>query len=199
MESAERLFSEKGFNGTSVRDIAEVADVNLAMISYYFGSKEKLLEALFAHRAQNLRVQLQSLVNNKEMPSMDKVYHLIDYYLDRFQKNQCFHRIMAREQVVHTSGHVSDLILNLKRTNLELVKLLIQEGQRRGQFKKNIDITLVMSSLIGTVNHVLTTQHYYKELTNQQSLSDEQFEKYMRKKLSSYLKSIYKAILTDED
>jgi len=42
---AERLFADKGFHGTSVRDIAQEADVNIAMISYYFGSKDKLLEA----------------------------------------------------------------------------------------------------------------------------------------------------------
>ncbi|WP_431212540.1 TetR family transcriptional regulator [Puia sp. P3] len=46
LTSAEKLFAEKGFDGTSVRDIAQLAGVNLAMISYYFGSKEKLLEAL---------------------------------------------------------------------------------------------------------------------------------------------------------
>ncbi|MES1161400.1 MAG: TetR family transcriptional regulator, partial [Bacteroidota bacterium] len=40
---AEELFGENGFDGTSVRDIAHKAGVNLAMISYYFGSKEKLL------------------------------------------------------------------------------------------------------------------------------------------------------------
>ena len=50
MEIAETLFAEKGFNGTSVRDIAEKAHVNLAMVSYYFGSKDKLLEALFSYR-----------------------------------------------------------------------------------------------------------------------------------------------------
>ena len=48
---AEGLFGEKGFDGTSVRDIAQVAGVNLAMISYYFGSKEKLLESLIEYRA----------------------------------------------------------------------------------------------------------------------------------------------------
>ncbi len=47
---AEQLFGDKGFDGTSVRDIAHGADVNLAMISYYFGSKEKLLEALIEYR-----------------------------------------------------------------------------------------------------------------------------------------------------
>jgi AcrR family transcriptional regulator len=38
--TAESLFSQKGFDGTSVRDIAEAAGINTAMISYYFGSKK---------------------------------------------------------------------------------------------------------------------------------------------------------------
>ena len=46
---AEKLFAEKGFAATSVRDIANEADVNVSMISYYFGSKEKLAEALFVY------------------------------------------------------------------------------------------------------------------------------------------------------
>jgi len=45
------FLGENGFDGTSVRDIAQKAGVNLAMISYYFGSKEKLLEALIELRA----------------------------------------------------------------------------------------------------------------------------------------------------
>ena len=41
LETAEKLFSENGFDGTSVRQIAKAAEVNIAMISYYFGSHPK--------------------------------------------------------------------------------------------------------------------------------------------------------------
>ncbi|MBF2093022.1 helix-turn-helix transcriptional regulator, partial [Flavobacterium psychrophilum] len=47
---AEKLFAEKGFDGTSIRDIAKTAGINIAMISYYFGSKEKLLESVVIFR-----------------------------------------------------------------------------------------------------------------------------------------------------
>lgn len=39
-EVAERLFAENGYDGTSIRSIAKQADINIAMISYYFGLKE---------------------------------------------------------------------------------------------------------------------------------------------------------------
>ena len=59
MEAAETLFAAKGFNGTSVLDISETAGVNLAMISYYFGSKKKLFEAMFVFWSEFFKLQLE--------------------------------------------------------------------------------------------------------------------------------------------
>ena len=97
MEIAETLFAEKGFNGTSVRDIAEKAHVNLAMISYYFGSKDKLLEALFGYRGEHLKLKLESIIDDKSLSSLDKMNTMIDHYVDKIMKQQCFSRIMARD------------------------------------------------------------------------------------------------------
>src|SRR5512132_693882 len=104
MEAAEKLFAEQGFSGTSVRDIAEAADVNLAMISYYFGSKEKLMEAMFIHRGQYLRIQLENILHNNTLTSLQKVERLIDDYIERIFKKQCFHKIMVREQMTDNPG-----------------------------------------------------------------------------------------------
>jgi AcrR family transcriptional regulator len=65
IDIAEKLFSEKGYEGTSVRDIAEMAGINVAMISYYFGSKEKLMQALFKERTKEMLVRMESVLNEK--------------------------------------------------------------------------------------------------------------------------------------
>ena len=51
LEVAERLFAEHGMSGVGLRAITAEAEVNLASIAYHFGSKDGLLEALFAQRA----------------------------------------------------------------------------------------------------------------------------------------------------
>jgi AcrR family transcriptional regulator len=51
LEVAERLFAEYGMTGVGLRAISAEANVNLASIAYHFGSKDGLLEALFAQRA----------------------------------------------------------------------------------------------------------------------------------------------------
>ncbi|MNN20859.1 putative HTH-type transcriptional regulator YttP [compost metagenome] len=47
--SAKRLFAKQGYEGTSVRQICEEANANIALISYHFGGKEKVFEAIFEH------------------------------------------------------------------------------------------------------------------------------------------------------
>ncbi len=199
METAETLFAEKGFNGTSVRDIAEKANVNLAMISYYFGSKDKLLEALFSYRGEHLKLKLENMILNKEVTATEKINTLIDHYIDKITKQQCFSRIMAREQMLNHTGITAQLIFQLKKQNQELISKLIHEGQRKGEFKKNIDIPLMMATLIGTTNMMVATQYYYKEINNLQSLTEEEFQKHIKKKLSQHLKKLFKAILTNEE
>lgn len=198
MEAAEKLFAEQGFSGTSVRDIAEAAHVNLAMISYYFGSKEKLMEAMFHHRGSDFKIQLENILLNKNLSPMQKVDKLIDDYIDRIFKKQCFHKIMVREQMVNSSGAIADQIFQLKQTNQLLIKQLIQEGQKTGEFKKNIDVSFLLMTLAGTSSQLVTAQHYYRKINNLEDMPDEEFEKLIKKKLSHYLRHLFKAMLTYE-
>ena len=55
LDIAEELIAQKGFEGTSVRDISAKANINVAMISYYFGSKEKMMVNLYQYRVQKTR------------------------------------------------------------------------------------------------------------------------------------------------
>lgn len=199
MEAAELLFAEQGFNGTSVRDICEHAGVNLAMISYYFGSKEKLLEALFAYRGEQSKLKLENLIQRGDLSAMEKIFQLIDHYIDKVTGRHAFHRILAREQVITHSTEISALILQMKKQNQSLVAQLIKEGRKRGEFKKTVDVPLLMGTLIGTANHLLTTRHIYRELDNRQDMSEAEFDQYARKKISQHMKTIFKSLLTDDE
>jgi AcrR family transcriptional regulator len=60
--SAERLFAQLGFHGVSIRDITEEAGVNVAAVSYHFGSKDDLLLEIFRTRARELNVERLALL-----------------------------------------------------------------------------------------------------------------------------------------
>src|ERR1700742_5054208 len=52
LDAAERLFSENGIEGTSVREIVREAGANLGAINYHFGTKERLALEVFARRLE---------------------------------------------------------------------------------------------------------------------------------------------------
>jgi AcrR family transcriptional regulator len=199
METVEVLFAEKGVNGTSVRHIADKAHVNLAMISYYFGSKDKLLESLFDYRGEHVKLKLESMVEDKTLSSFEKLDLLIDHYIEKIMNQQCFSRIMLREQVVNHTGITAELITQMKKRNQQIISKLIHQGQKKGEFKRNIDIPLMMATLVGTAGHIIATQPYYREINNLQSMSEEEFQKYMKKKLRKKIKKLFKAILTNDE
>ena len=94
LAKAERLIAQKGFSATSVREIAKEAGVNIAMISYYFGSKEKLLESLLQTRMAEKQEYVRQIVNRTEMNEWQKFEKLIDEYIENVKNNQSFFHIM---------------------------------------------------------------------------------------------------------
>ena len=90
---AEKLFSINGFDGTSVRDIATEAGVNVAMISYYFGSKDKLLEALLLYRIEGLRLKIEE-VSKESITPIQKMEKVIELYITRIQANRSIYNII---------------------------------------------------------------------------------------------------------
>jgi AcrR family transcriptional regulator len=199
METAERLIADNGYDGTSIRDIAQAADVNVAMISYYFGSKDKLLQAIFERRTEYWRTNLESLIEDKTVDPFSKINQLIDRYMEKIFNQTCFHRIMAQQQMTNEDSPIKELILDTKKRNQDLIKKLISDGQKKGDFRKNIDTSLMMITMMGTINQLITTQHHYKVLSNLEDLPEEEFQKYLRKKLGTHLKAIFKAMLANED
>jgi AcrR family transcriptional regulator len=115
IDKAIELFGNKGFDNTTIRELSHEAGINIAMINYYFGSKEKLLETLFAYRSESSVMKVEKLLQDKSSTHIQKVNYLIDYYIDKFQNESCFHKIMSREQVQSHRNSVTELSRSLKK------------------------------------------------------------------------------------
>jgi AcrR family transcriptional regulator len=198
LDTAESLFSQKGFDGTSVRDIAEAAGINTAMISYYFGSKEKLMEEIFERKSLNIKEKVANLLKDDSLDPLEKMYSLVDMYIDGILSRKTFHRILLCEQIINQNPSIISMLDKMKTKNSEYINDLIRLGQKKGLFKKNIDIPMMTNTLIGTVSHTLVNLDFYKTYHHMEGLKDEEFERVVKKRLSVHIKNIYKAILTHE-
>ncbi|MBV2224544.1 MAG: TetR/AcrR family transcriptional regulator [Cloacibacterium sp.] len=85
--SASKVFTEKGFAGTRTRDIAEEAGINLALLNYYFRSKEKLFEQVMKVKMVLLFGQIVPILTNEKTNLEEKIDLVSNKYFEILSKN----------------------------------------------------------------------------------------------------------------
>ena len=80
--AARFVFHKKGYAATRTRDIAEEAGINLALLNYYFRSKEKLFDIIMLESLHAFRENMVDILNNKETSLESKVEAFAGNYID---------------------------------------------------------------------------------------------------------------------
>ena len=194
LETAERLFSENGYDGTSTRAIAAEAGVNMAMLNYYFGSKEGLYKAIFERRLKGFHQTLLDL-NEEDISSWEKLEKYINMYVDRMTKQNCFQKIMQHEVSLQQRTEIGEFIIQNLLRNLDELRRILREGIANGSFR-DIDIDLTVASLFGTKYYIinltaLASALFGKDLQDAQVLENDikpRLKKHLLQLLAAHLK-----------
>ncbi|CAG4993472.1 hypothetical protein DYBT9275_01176 [Dyadobacter sp. CECT 9275] len=80
--AAYKLFTQKGYAATKTRDIAEEAGINLALLNYYFRSKEKLFELIMADNMKQFMFSVVSITNDDNTTYQEKIALIAETYID---------------------------------------------------------------------------------------------------------------------
>lgn len=194
---AEKLFAENGFTGTSVRNIAKEAGINIAMISYYFGSKEKLLEHLVVYRMVNFKIDLLSVINKDDVGFKKRLDQLVTLFVMRIHENQRIYKIIHTELSKESGCLTFEHYINQKKENYQTLESFIIKGQQAGIFKKNIEIPLIIPTLIGIYFHFNYNQEYFNQIYSIKS--KRQTDSFVKTTLTKHIQTTLKALLTYEN
>ena len=192
--TAMNLFGQKGFDGTSVRQIAAGAGVNLAMINYYFGSKEKLFESVVEYKASFLKGVLEELVNNKLVSQIEKIDIVIDSYIERMFQSPQFHHLLHRELSLEHRPQMKETIAEILLRNFVFLKAIIQHGIDSGEFNR-VDIELTIATLIGTINHLLLSGIMCRKILQKSKTFNPYQSKKLKERISEHLKKLLRSHL----
>ena len=173
LKTAAKLFGEKGFEAVSTRELAKAADVNIAMIAYYFGSKEGLFKAMIEERFPKTVSHLRN-IQKTEGSAWDKISAVIDLYAEKMMGDSSFHKLIFRELSLEQRPEHRELILSGIEKNWEVIKTYIREGQESGEFKEDIDIELTIASVFGTIFQLINMPAWTIRLLGEK---DEKFVK----------------------
>lgn len=188
---AEKLFAEKGFEGSSTREISKKAKVNVSMISYYFGSKEKLFVKIFEVRMNESLAFSKDVLANENLDEWEKLISVVNRYADRVKNLKTFYRILQREQLNNKNPHIAEFLKNSKKGFLAIYTELFDKGFDKKIFTKKPRIEFIHSTISGTIFTALNTLPVYKDFFN----GDETYEDQYFEELKLHIKNILKHLL----
>jgi len=194
INKAMELFALKGFEGTSIRDLAAAAEVNVAMINYYFGSKEKLFESLVESKAASTRGSLEELAKDKKLNSLEKIDRIIDAYVERLFTHRQFHRVIQQELITNQREILTEIIVQAMFPNALTIKTILEAGIKNNEFRK-VDLQLTVATLIGTINQVLLSKTFCLKLLGKEANYSPYDDPKFRKRVADHLKQLMRAHL----
>jgi AcrR family transcriptional regulator len=192
LQVAEKLFAEKGFDGTSIREISKESKVNVAMVSYYFGSKEKLLESLIVHRTSDLKNVLKD-ISSEILNPIQKIEKFIQLYIERINNNRNFHHILLFEISSKKRAMDFESFNEIKKANINSLEKIIIEGQSQDIFKKDINLHLIIPTILGTYFYFQMHKTFLGTVLSLET--DEKYNEYIKKELTNHIQQTIKSLL----
>jgi AcrR family transcriptional regulator len=150
LDSAEPLFAQQGFAATTIKQIGAAAGVNPALIYYYFGSKEELYRRLLMHLFTTLARRGTEQLAAAPSPEA-AVRALIGVQGEVLSGHPSIVRLMAREMADHGAAHAQHGIAQLAATAFARLLAFIEEGQRAGVFRDDLDARFAAISTISLI------------------------------------------------
>ncbi len=198
LDVAEKVFSDKGFDGASTRLISSEAGVNMAMLNYYFGSKEGLFLAIFDRKISSFQDILQNIGNDDTIGSWDKMDRYIELYSERVVNNNCFQKLLYQEMSINRRSDLSDKLRDILMKNVSELFKILQEGIDNGEFKKDTDMQMVIATMYGTKNFIVNTPLMSSALLGYDIQDDKNIEDKLKPHLKSFFKSLLKTYLLND-
>jgi len=171
LKSAEFLFSTRGFNQTTVADIAKASGIHEASIYSYFNNKRNILFAIYGRYLQNAIETLNEHFQGMKEPG-PKLRKTIWHYLADMKNNPNYARILMMAQRENPDFYASEYVQFVKQYSGLILRIIIT-GQKEGLFRSDISPRLIRNMGMGTsvfaVFDSIVHDHHYdpNELSDQ--------------------------------
>ena len=191
LETAERLFAREGYDAVTIRDVAKAADMNIAMITYYFGSKEKLFEEIIRTRKPDITEKLTAL-KDMDISPWEKITQTIDIYIDKLFSRRDFNQVVMREMALKQRPFHVSLVLDMVENNFKIIGDFIREGEQKGVFRYT-DVELTTLTLIGSIFQMVNNSSLCGRMLKEEP--EAVFSERNKQRLSVHLKSMLQSHL----
>jgi len=151
LRHAARVFSEKGYEGASIRDISRSSGVSLSGLYYYFESKQKLLYLIQIHAFRSILARLERRLAGVSDPQ-ERLLILVGNHIGYFLRHRAEMKVLAHEEEA-LDGPYSREVEEIKRRYYALARRIFDELRRAGRVRR-VNPRVAVLSLFGMMNWI---------------------------------------------
>ena len=152
--NAARLFSEKGYNRVSIRDICESVGVGKPTLYYYFKDKETLFVQL-VQEAKSLGRALFEEFMGKDLSPIEKLENILRFFQTYVERYPVFIRFFSQISLMSLPESIELQISPFKDELLDTLQEIVKEGQEHGGFSHDLDRELFALTMLSTIKYFL--------------------------------------------
>jgi AcrR family transcriptional regulator len=164
--AAARLFREKGFSATGMRDLAGSVGVEAASLYNHIRSKSELLQEICFRIANQFTAQLNELESDQAMDSLDKVEAVLRFHI-RIWLEKLDEVLVTTNESRHLEEPYLSTFMNERRIYVRRLETIIEDGIRKGQVRK-IEPYVAVLTLMSAVRGIEFWHRTKKNVTAQQ-------------------------------
>lgn len=150
VDAAERLFAAQGFTTTTIKQIGRAAGVNSALLYYYFADKDRLYREVLQRFVSRLVARTMAGSEGRGDPEA-RLRAFVAAQAEALADNPDIPRLLVREMIDFDAAHAVEHIQRLAATSFRRLCGLIEEGQRAGLFRRDVDPRFAAISTISQV------------------------------------------------
>lgn len=124
LDISEKLFAKYGAKETTVRLITQKAGISIAMLNYYFGSKENLFLTVLERRIQQFKTA-KNAVNMENKGTIEMLLTYMSVYIDLVVDYQPFYKLMMIEKLLNENKKAVEMIESYFHSNIQTLKNII--------------------------------------------------------------------------
>lgn len=151
LAAAKEAFAEKGFEGTSIADIARSAGISDGLVYRYFQNKRDLLNHVLKVFYERTMVDLEEIAS-REAPFEDRLHALIHRHFEAFIGDADLCRLFIQEVRTASDYHGSP-VQELNRRYTSILMRILEDGMAKGIVRRDINSRLLRDVIFGAVEH----------------------------------------------
>src|SRR5438105_6750939 len=152
LRTSARMFAEKSYHSTSMRDISRATGVSLAGLYHYCKSKDELLFLIQDHCFGRVQEHLEQRIKRVSDP-FEKLRTLIDNHLSFFAANMAEMKVLSHE-AESLVGDLNQSVSARKEKYARLARRILREIQEQQRTKTQVDLTVATYALFGMMNWI---------------------------------------------